>query len=296
MAEDAYRWWKRCLAGKRDELTPGHPEVGFYRDKQRAIEIYRSEDGKLHCNTSSGYQPRHDDEIDSLFGFASMNPITYETYLRFIETGQWPESISDDLDRARIGHNSGALHEQVQDEIDTVIRAFNGWIKEIGGEIQTEEQDKKGEEFKTRIMGLAKQAADSRVLLKKPFLEGGRLVDKTWMPIEEQAENGKSLISGVLTPYRVARQKIRDEEAALLAELIEASPAIETAYRRAKPKTGLRTTKVAVVDDIQKAAAQLAAMKEPPEDFVEAVRSVAKRLIDAGISVSGVHIEERKKA
>lgn len=291
--EEAFSWWRKSLRGERGELTPGKPKCGYYRLKNRAIAIKLS-GGEYVCEVSSGYQPWRTDEIDDLFGFCSANPISYPVYAAFLETGKWPESIDDDLQKAWIGHNLGAPHEELLDEIETVIRAFTAWLKEIGGEIRSEEHDKKGEEFKTRIMTLAKQASESRIEAKRPFLEGGRQVDKVWSPVESKAEDGKSAISTALTPYRVARQKIRDEESKLLAEVIKDSPI--PVHRAPKPRTGLRTTRVAVVDDIQKASAQLATMKDPPEDFIEAVRSVAKRLIDAGISVDGVHIEEVKRA
>ena len=314
---EQYIWWQRALAGERGELTRGDPKSGFYRDRSRACAIWRDENGALQVSVTSGFCPRNPDEIDDAFGSWAGHPISYEDYKNFLETGRWPDSI--DPPAPAIGDNMAGMepHERVLAEIKDLQERFDAWLKTLPNGIENDTQDAKAANYAKEIAALGTKADDTHKAEKAPHLEAGRKVDAAWKPVVAAAADAKKKILAPTTTYRVKRaaeaerarqaeqERLRaesqraHEEAVAAAERGEGPAAapvpspIQTIPKRA---TGLRNVKVVQIDDLPTLAAQLAALPNPPEEFVEVCRKLARKMLEAGAETKGARLVNEQRA
>ena len=99
------------------------------------------------------------------------------------------------------------------------------------------------------------------------------------------------------------RQREAQEAARKAAEEARAAgasgaPAPAPAPVQLAPKkpTGLRTVRVCQITDLQAIAAQIAAMDNPPAEFVDACRTIARRMLESGAAVNGAEIVTEQRA
>lgn len=317
-----FAWWQAALAGKSPPIHENEPQCGYFKTRRGKdapwlpVCIYR-DGGKLLAFVG-------DEATDpaSIWTWVANRPISYELYTAVADRGEpWPDDITAEIEKARpaeaaIGHNSGRPEDEVRDEIETLDRAFTAWLAEIGGTITTEEHDAKAETFRTRFAEIEKRAAAAHKVEKEPFLKGGREVDAKWKPLDAAADAGKRRVGAIVTPYRVERDRKRQEaerkareeadrarqEAARLAAEAEAAgaspppPPPPEPPRRAAAPTGLRTYRVCVITDLSAAVAAILALPTPPAEFTDAVKTIANRLIGSGVPVPGAEIREERRA
>lgn len=276
------------------------------------------------------------DEIDDLFGQVCMYPIPYSAWEAYVENGQpWPQefatkltmveqqagvvwspelgrkklgaaSLLADNERAVIGDNSkhAAPHELLVAKINDLADARRSWLKEIGGEVTTQDHADRAADFKVAFAALEKEAVDSHKIEKAPHLEAGREIDKRWKPIADLADRAKRDAAAMLTPYLKAQDEARRQAAAKAAAEArsrqEAAPApVEPVKARAGHSgrgVTLRTVSRTVVTDLPALAAHLAAMSTPSPDFVEACRKVADKMLRAKAHVVGAELQEEQVA
>ncbi|RJP45479.1 hypothetical protein C4587_00865 [Candidatus Parcubacteria bacterium] len=310
---DIWEFWRRSLLGEKPETTPGTPHAGFYRDRSsRAVAIWK--DGEQWvCSVTSGYCPRHKDEIDELFGFVCRAPITRELFMHIKNGGGWPEDVQ--IPERGAGDNSQSLppHELLAAQINDMIDEARKWLASIGGKIATQEHADKAANFAGAFGELEKEADKARKNEKEPHDKAAKAVQAKWLPVIELAAEKKSWLKKEFEKFALAEKRRREEEARRLAE--EQRKAAEEAARAAaengepppQPEAieepapvknvaaGTRGTRVAlktrvdyVVIDLPAFAAHLAALENPPPEFLEACRKIANRLGAAGANPPGV--------
>lgn len=192
-----------------------------------------------------------------------------------------------------------------------------------GGEVDSDDKEAAIDGLMDDFRKAAKDADKARADEKKPILEAGKAVDAKWRPITEKADRGVSACKEALTPYRVAKQRAKDEaarkarEEAAAKEMaaqealrqsddlearFQAEKELEQAQKLAavankidRSATGLRTTWEAEIAD--KKAALLFYLNKFPDEFLNLIQTFADRdARGARPAVPGVIYHERKKA
>jgi hypothetical protein len=311
MDNNDWSWWRNALAGNRGELTRGDPKSGFFRDRKRACAIWRDEAGELCASVSSGYEPRHADEIDEAFGFWSMNPVSHEVYSAFMETGKWPEDTDTPAPSERgIGDNMAGMTpaEALKAELTDLQERAKAWFTSIGNTIKTQVEADRAANYASEFGALEAKGKDGHRVEKEPHLKKGREVDAAWKPTTEAAETAKKWMKRASEAFLIAEQSRLREVARARAEG-ERKAAAEAAARHEPPpapsappepvraKAGttravsLRTRKIYQIDDIPAAAGFLANMKTPPDEFRQVVERIIRKLRSDGVEVPGVRDE-----
>lgn len=297
---DHYAWWRAAMAGKRESVDTA--QCGYFRDRNRACSIYVS-NGSLVAWVSDGYCPRTKDQIDDSFKHSwQQNPISYEVFAAYQETGRWPEQPEP----VAVEHDDKAPeHEKIRAEIEAVSAAAKNWLSSLPAGISNDVEDGMAANYAKTIAELTKRAEDTRAEQKKPILEAGRKIDATWKPIVEYGELARKSILAPTTEYRRKRAaeeaKARAAEEARLREeakkhAVENQAPMPPVTLPPKKPTGLRTVKVVEITSLQALAAQLAAWNEPDEEFVEVCRKIARKLIQAGVKVEGARLIDEQRA
>lgn len=192
-----------------------------------------------------------------------------------------------------------------------------------GGEVDSDDKEAAIDGLMDDFRKAAKDADKARADEKKPILEAGKAVDAKWKPITEKADRGVTACKEALTPYRVAKQRAKDEaarkareEAAAkemeAQEALRQSDDLEARFKAEKEleqaqklaavankidrsATGLRTTWEAEIAD--KKAALLFYLNKFPDEFLNLIQTFADRdARGARPAVPGVIYHERKKA
>ena len=334
-------WQDAVLHAKPIPTERGNPASGYYKrnagdGRIEAICIYRDENGLQCIRNVYGDGSRMDaDAIDELFGSCCMYPISYEVYAA-VETGEpWPPEYATRLtmaeqqsgimwtpelgrkklgattllaenERAVVGDNSqhAAPHELLVAKINDMVDTRRAWLKEIGGEVKTQDHADKVADFKVAFAALEKEAVDAHKREKEPHLTAGREVDKRWKPIGDLADKAKREAASMLTPYLKAQDEERRQAAAkAAAEARSRQEAAPAPVEPVKAKAGhsgrgvtLRTVSRPIIVDIATLAAHLAAMQTPPPDFVEVCRTIAGKIMRAGVACPGAEMQEDQVA
>lgn len=173
------------------------------------------------------------------------------------------------------GHNNPPPHEAMAMHVDDLFQLVSDTTE--GAEVKTDAQEAALADLLDQIRQAEKDAEQQRKTEKEPHLEAGRMVDAAWKPVKAKCEAAAAHIKGLLTPYRVEKQRAKDEaerrareEAEALekaaqeklqkpehlqakfdaeTELKAAKKLTVAANRTAREATGLRTRKVANVTD-----------------------------------------------
>jgi hypothetical protein len=322
MSQTDYDFWKASIRGDRPETTPGTPHCGFYRDSnKRAVAIWR-EDGEYVCQVTSGYTPRHLDEIDGLFGFVCRSPITRDVYLAKQRGEPWPEQVAT---IAIQGHNNPPEDEQpatpdaaLLAEIEAHAKAVVEWLETLPDRKPvTQAEADKCENYALEFGRLENKATALHKEEKAPHLETCRQIDARWFgPVRDKAAALKVKIRAIGLDWLRAENKRREQaayEANRLAriehEKAQASAAHEAVVFNAPPPAPepFQETKAAPatvgtvrvthkarkvttyeVDDLPAACAFFATQDEVADELVKTIATLAKRAGAAGITVPGV--------
>lgn len=192
-----------------------------------------------------------------------------------------------------------------------------------GGEVSNDDQEAAIYGLMDDFRKAAKDADKARAEEKKPHDEAGKAVQVKWKPIIDKADRGVAACKEALTPYRVAKQRAKDEAARKAREEAEAkeraaqealrqSDDLEARFRAEqelelakkigaqanridRSATGLRTYWEAEITD--RKAALLHYIARAPERFTALIQQLADE--DARSTrapVPGIVFHERKKA
>jgi hypothetical protein len=219
------------------------------------------------------------------------------------------------------GHNNPPADAAFALHVDELFSLLSDTL--AGGEVDSEEKEAKIDELMDEFRTASKDADKARAAEKKPHLDAGKAVDAKWKPVTEKADCGVAACKDALTPFRVAKQRAKDEAARKAREEAEArereaqaalsesddleakyeaerqfevaSKLKATANKIDRSATGLRTTWEAEITDA--GAALRFYLKQAPEAF----RDLIQTLADADARAArpqrpGVTYHERKKA
>lgn len=221
-----------------------------------------------------------------------------------------------------IGHNNPPRHKAFEMEADELFSTVSDTLEGTDA-ITTEEQESALAGIMDDIRRVKNDAEKARKEEKEPHLAAGRAVDEAYKPVKTKCDKAINAIKALLTPYREARQREKDEaarkareEAGVLLkaaqvkhaapehlqaeydaeqEMKDAAKLVAQANRIDRSATGLRTYWEAEV--IDRKAALLFYIKRNPERFDALIQQMADE--DARGSrgaVPGVVFHERKKA
>lgn len=212
------------------------------------------------------------------------------------------------------------------------LEAFGLHIEELfalvsdttaGAEVTTDEQDAALDALMDDLRKARKDADAQRAVEKKPHDIAAAAVQAQWKPLLERCDMGVAEIKKLLTPYRDAKQKAKDdaaraarEEAAAKqkaaqealkssddlesrfkaeAELKQAAKLTAVANKIDRSATGLRTSWVAEVADFK--ALLRYAMERRPELVKDWLADFADSEVRGGVrEIPGVTISEKKVA
>jgi hypothetical protein len=192
-----------------------------------------------------------------------------------------------------------------------------------GGEVTTDEQDAALDALMDDLRKARKDADAERAAEKKPHDDAAAEVQTRWKPLLARCDMGVTEIKKLLTPYRDAKQKAKDEEArkareeaaerekaakdalrssddletrfAAEADLKQARKLTAVANKIDRSATGLRTRWTATVTDYKPLLRY--AMDRRPELLKEWLADFADSEVRAGVrSIPGVEIKEEKVA
>lgn len=219
------------------------------------------------------------------------------------------------------GHNKPPADAAFGLHIDELFTLLSDTLS--GGEVGSDEQEAAIDELMDDFRKAAKDADKERAAEKKPHDDAGKAVQAKWKPIIEKADRGVTACKDALTPYRVAKQRAKDEaarkareeaeakeraarEAMQASDDLEARFQAEQEFEAAKKltavankidrsATGLRTHWEAEVTD--KGAALRFYLQRSPERFSELIQRLADEdARGARPQVPGVIYHERKEA
>lgn len=222
-----------------------------------------------------------------------------------------------------IGHNAPPPFEAWSLHIEDLFKLVSDTT--AGGTVQNDEQEAALDALLDDFRKARKAADTERAAEKKPHDDAAKAVQVRWKPLLDKCDMAAEEIKRLLTPYRTAKQRAKDEaarkareeaeakrleaEAALrqsddLEARFEAEETLKQAQKLAavanridRTATGLRTYWEAEITD--RKAALLHYLKEQPEAFSSLIQELADR--DARNEatrrdIPGVIFHERKKA
>lgn len=192
-----------------------------------------------------------------------------------------------------------------------------------GGQVDTDEKEAAIDGLMDEFRKASKDADKARSDEKRPHDEAGKAVQAKWKPIIDKADRGTAECKNALTPYRVEKQRLKDEAARRAREEAEAKVAAArealrqsddlaakfqaeqdfedakkltaSANRIDRSATGLRTAWVAEITD--KGAALRHYLKLFPDDFLHLIERLADQdARGARPAVPGVIYHEQKRA
>ena len=222
---------------------------------------------------------------------------------------------------APAGHNSPPPDAIFGLHIDDLFQLLSDTL--AGGEVSNDAQEAAIDGILDDFRKAAKDADKARADEKKPHFDASKAVDEKWRPITGKADRGVVACKEALTPYRTAKQRAKDEAAAVarkqaeaLAEAarvalhaaddleakFQAEQQIEQAATLAavankidRSATGLRTTWQAEITD--RKAALLHFLARAPERFEALIQQLAdEEARTTRAPTPGIVFHEIKKA
>lgn len=222
-----------------------------------------------------------------------------------------------------IGHNAPPPFEAWSLHIEDLFKLVSDTT--AGATVENDEQDAALDALLDDFRKARKAADTERAAEKKPHDDAAKAVQAIWKPLLDKCDMGMEEIKRLQTPWRVAKQRAKDEaarkareeadakrleaEAALrqsddLEARFEAEKTLQQAQKLAaaanridRTATGLRTYWEAEITD--RKAALLHYLAEQPEMFTGLIQELADK--DARNeatrrAIPGVVFHERKKA
>lgn len=216
------------------------------------------------------------------------------------------------------GHNNPPPFEAHSLHIEDLFSLISD--STAGGKVETDEQEAALDSLLDEVRKAKKAADAERVAEKKPHDDASKAVQAKWKPLLDRCESAAEEIKRLLTPYRTAKQKAKDEAIAKArakaearereaAEALKSSDDLETrfeaeeALKQAKKQTaaanradreatGLRTRQIAIVDDYKALLQDI--MKNDPAPLREWLDAYAQRALPS--KLPGCRIEVERKA
>lgn len=222
-----------------------------------------------------------------------------------------------------IGHNAPPPFEAWSLHIEDLFKLVSDTT--AGGTVQNDEQEAALDALLDDFRKARKAADTERAAEKKPHDDAAKAVQVRWKSLLDKCDMAAEEIKRLLTPYRTAKQRAKDEAArkareeaeakaaaaqealrqsddlearfAAEAELKQAKKLEAVANRIDRTATGLRTYWEAEITD--RKAALLHYLKEQPEMFALLIQDLADK--DARNEatrrpIPGIVFHERKKA
>jgi hypothetical protein len=220
-----------------------------------------------------------------------------------------------------IGHNAPPPFEAHSLHIEDLFALISATT--AGGEVTTDEQEAALDDLLDDARKARKAADEQRAAEKKPHDDAAKAVQARWKPLIDRCDMAADEIKRLLTPYRTAKQKAKDEAVrkareeaekrqreaqealrqsddletrfAAEAELRAAQKLTAVANRVDREATGLRTYWVAELID------PLSALKHYRDRQPEALKAwladQAQRDVNAGVrEIPGFNIRDEKRA
>ena len=349
---EPYAYWKAALAWRADpkahampDFNPKKPETGFYRgQRNEAVAIWWRDQHGPHAQCMARVhrpgrtqrdQPtvqdyKHADQIgDSVFAYCCRNPVTFEVYKKFTETGLWPEDVGSVAEKSpglstkaapsvntpgpeperipsatqtQSQDDSATPEKKFSSEITALIASAEQWLDSVGRKIETQVSADKLANYAVEAQAIEDRAEAARVAEKRPIDEAARAVQARWVPLITAASGLKRNLKTMLQPWLMAQARKAAQEAVDAQKAREAAevagtlpPAATEPPSRSvagtRGRVSLKTRKVYDIENLREAAEFIAKLNDPPSDFVEGVRSAATLLIKAGVKVPGVVVK-----
>ncbi|QQN73916.1 hypothetical protein [Croceicoccus sp. YJ47] len=216
-----------------------------------------------------------------------------------------------------IGHNR-APHEAMLDHVEDLFKLISDSTE--GATVTNDEQDAALDALLDDVRTAKKDAEAKRKAEKEPHLKAERAVDAAWKPVTSRLDAAAAEIKALLTPYRTAKQREKDEAARKAREeaeakeqaardALQASESLEqrfeaeqqlkrasklkaTANKIDRAPTGLRTRQIAVIEDRKTLLQHV--MKNDPDALTEWLAEYAQRSLPA--KLPGVRIDTERRA
>ena len=316
-----YKYWEDALAGKFGEVHDGDPQSGFYRKRTGKakgyvpVAIWTDPDGTMIALVDGKMG-----SANEVWTYVCTHPVSEEHYRSRVETGKWwdeDESATESLSPPPVGHNAPPTDplEILQGQIDSALKGVDEYAV-----VNDDETAAKAQSLRSRLLELSGDAEKKREALKRPHLDAGTAIDRSWNPLVKMAKAGADTIRAANSAFETRKLRAAEKAAAEAAEVRRladleaarlaakalkagkpapappppppppepapvASTTISGAYGRAASKKLIK--KAHVVDY----AAATAAMVTHPE-LKALVDKLAQRAVDAGMMVPGVTVEE----
>lgn len=223
-------------------------------------------------------------------------------------------------DRTAIGGNNPPPHIAHAMNIEDLFALVSG---STAGPVSTDDQEQALDALLDDIRTARKAADEQRAAEKRPHDDAGKAVQELWKPLLASCDAAADAIKAALTPYRVAKQRARDDAARIAREEAEArqkaaqdalrgsddlearfaaeqdlkvAKSLTAAANRAdRAPTGLRTVWIATVTD---PAAFLRWVKQYHADALKAWLAdfAAARVRGGDRQLPGVLITDEKRA
>ena len=320
---DSYDFWRKAIAGQKQDIDADSPQPGYYKLRQRKDGPWLpaaiwEKDGSLVARVGK-------DSVspNSIWSYCAGNPVASDAAKQAFETGQWPG------DAPAIGGNypPESLDEQIKEYAAMAV----GWLKDLGGKIASQKDADMASNYRAELLRLKKEAEKTHKSEKAPHLEAGRAVDAKWKPVISEADDASAVMrkaAGAFLAAEEERQRkeahekwLKEQEAARKEqERIEAerkkkmeddpiAALTEPEHEQVAPppppepvkvqaggqrgkRTGLKTVTSYVVVDHAKALAFFA----DSDDVMALVAKLAERASKAGVDVPGVEKKEERVA
>ena len=320
--KDQWAFYHAQLHGETPETTPGTPHAGFFRDgNKRAVAIWRGDDGVWNCTATSGYVPRHLDEIDELFGFVCRHPITRSVYMNVFEGKGWPEDVPA-AGRVVEKTDNNPPEELTPDkalaaEIAALETQCRAWLKGLpDGKPSNKTEADLAANYAEKFLAFENKAIAEHKAEKAPYLEAGRQCDAKWFaPVRDKASELKAKIKAIATAWARAEDTRKAEEARIAneaarkaaeeanrkaaeeADLLGAAPPpvvkpVEVVVEKTKVGTGraisARSQTTYVVDDWKAVAVFFAGVPDPAQDLKDVLQKLTNAAMKAGLIVPSV--------
>lgn len=216
-----------------------------------------------------------------------------------------------------IGHNSPPAFEAHSLHIEDLFALVSD--STAGGKVTTDEQEAALDALMDDLRKARKAADAERAAEKKPHDDAAKTVQAKWKPLIERCDAGVEYLKGLLTPYRVAKQRAKDEAIAKaraeaeakeraaqealrksddLEARFEAEQTLKQAQKQAaaasrveREATGLRTRQIAVVEDYKALLQHI--MREDQEPLKAWLDDYARRALPRKLPGCRIEIERR---
>lgn len=137
---------------------------------------------------------------------------------------------------SEIGHNAPPLFDGYSLHIEDLFALISDTV--AGGEVATDEQENALDSLLDEVRKAKRDADAARADEKRPHDDAAKAVQAKWKPLVDRCDMAAAEIKRLLTPYRDAKQKAKDEAAKRAREEADA--------RQAAAQEALRTS-----DDLQ---------------------------------------------